>query len=128
MRSALAKMACLGMLAPAVVWAAPPPTPLVVKAARLIDGKTDRVLSPAMVVVENGRIVQVGTAVAIPAGARVIDLGNATLLPGLIDAHDHLTTVPENSGYRGLGISLPRETLYGATNALKTLRAGFTNA
>src|SRR5450755_128929 len=105
-----------------------PPVQVAVKAARLIDVKGNRVLSPAVVLIEDGRIVQVGTALAIPAGAKLLDLGAATLLPGLIDAHVHLTYVPENSGYRELGISLPRETLYGATNALKTLLAGFTSA
>ena len=99
-----------------------------VKAARLIDGRNDRVLSPAVVLIEDGRIVQVGTALAIPAGAQVLDLGTATLLPDLIDAHVHLTSVPENSGYQGLGVSLPRETLYGASNASRTLLAGFTSA
>jgi imidazolonepropionase-like amidohydrolase len=117
-----------------VLWAALGSTPaaaapsrVAVKAARLIDGKNDRVLGPVVVLIEDGRIVQVGTSLVVPADARVIDLGAATLLPGLIDAHDHLTSVPENSGYKGLGVSLPRETLYGATNALKTLRAGFTS-
>jgi imidazolonepropionase-like amidohydrolase len=105
-----------------------PPVQVAVKAARLIDVKGNRVLSPAVVLIEDGRIVKVGTALAIPAGAKLLDLGAATLLPGLIDAHVHLTYVPENSGYRELGISLPRETLYGATNAVKTLLAGFTSA
>jgi imidazolonepropionase-like amidohydrolase len=104
------------------------PGRVAVKAARLIDGKSDTVLSPAVVLIEDGRILQVGSALAIPAGTRVIDLGQATLLPGLIDVHVHLTSVPENSGYQGLGVSLPRETLYGATNAQRTLLAGFTSA
>jgi imidazolonepropionase-like amidohydrolase len=99
-----------------------------VKAAHLIDGKSDRVLSPAVVLIEDGRIVEVGTSLAIPKDAQVLDLGAATLLPGLIDAHVHLTSVPENSGYRELGVSLARETLYGATNAGRTLLAGFTSA
>jgi imidazolonepropionase-like amidohydrolase len=105
-----------------------PPVQVVVKAGRLVDVKGNRVLNPAVVLIEDGRIVQVGTALAVPAGAQVLDLGAVTLLPGLIDAHVHLTSVPENSGYRELGISLPRETLYGASNALKTLLAGFTSA
>jgi imidazolonepropionase-like amidohydrolase len=115
-------------LGPASAVASTPPVQVVVKAARLIDVKGNRVLSPAVVLIEDGRIVQVGTALAVPAGARLLDLGAMTLLPGLIDAHVHLTYVPENSGYRELGISLPRETLYGASNALKTLLAGFTSA
>jgi len=56
----------------------------------------------------------------------VIDLGSATLLPGLIDAHVHLTGDPEQSGYKSLGISVPRQTLTGAKNARLTLEVGFT--
>jgi imidazolonepropionase-like amidohydrolase len=107
--------------------AANPPVRVAVKAAHLIDGKSDKVLTPAVVLIEDGRIVQVGSALAIPAGVRLIDLGEATLLPGLIDAHVHLTSVPENSGYQQLGISIPREALYGASNASRTLLAGFTS-
>ena len=104
------------------------PVRVALKAAHLIDGKNDTVLSPGVVLIEDGRIVQVGTALSIPAGTHVIDLGAATLLPGLIDAHVHLTFVPENSGYQSLGVSLARETLYGASNASRTLLAGFTSA
>ncbi|HXX30235.1 MAG TPA: amidohydrolase family protein [Myxococcaceae bacterium] len=110
-----------------VTRAADAPAPVAVKAARLIDVQGGRVLAPAVVLIEGERIVQVGTAIALPARTRVIDLGASTLLPGLIDAHAHLTSVPENSGYRELGVSLPRETLYGASNAARTLRAGFTS-
>ncbi len=106
--------------------AADPPTRVAVKAARLIDGRGGPPMAPAVVLIENDRIVAVGAALAIPPDARVIDLGGATLLPGLIDMHDHLTGVPENLGYAGLAVSVPRETLHGAANAQKTLRAGFT--
>jgi len=104
------------------------PSRVALKASRLIDGRSDKVLAPAVVLIEDGRITQVGTTLVIPTGTRVLDLGSVTLLPGLIDAHVHLTQVPENSGYQGLGVSLPREALYGAANALKTLFAGFTSA
>jgi imidazolonepropionase-like amidohydrolase len=102
------------------------PVRVAIRAARVIDGRGDRALGPTVVVIEDGKIVGVGPALAIPSGAKVIDLGNATLLPGLIDMHDHLTVVPENLGYKGLGVSVPREALYGAANANRTLRAGFT--
>lgn len=108
--------------------ASSPPVRVAVKAARLIDVKREQVVSPAVVLIEDGRIAEVGTALNLPAGTQVLDLGTATLLPGLIDAHVHLTNVPENSGYQALGVSLPREALYGASNALKTLLAGFTSA
>jgi imidazolonepropionase-like amidohydrolase len=115
-------------LAAASLRAADPPAPtrVAVRAARLIDGRGGPPIAPAVVLIENDRIVAVGPALAIPPGARVIDLGGATLLPGLIDMHDHLTGVPENLGYSGLAVSVPREALHGAANAQKTLRAGFT--
>jgi len=102
-------------------------TRVAIRAGRLIDGKGDRPISPAIVLIEGDRIVAAGAAVTIPPDARVIDLGQAMLLPGLIDMHDHLTAVPENLGYKGLGLSIPREALYGAANARKTLEAGFTS-
>jgi imidazolonepropionase-like amidohydrolase len=107
--------------------AADAPTRLVIRAARLIDGRGDRPITPAVILIENDRITQVGSNVSVPAEVRVIDLGSATILPGLIDVHDHLTFSPENSGYRSLGISAPRQALYGASNAYRTLRAGFTS-
>ena len=66
-------------------------TVVMVKAARLIDGRGGAPIAPAMVRVEGDRIAAVGSALAVPAGTRVIDLGDATLLPGLIDLHTHLT-------------------------------------
>src|SRR5262249_18520929 len=85
---------------------------VVIRAARLIDGKTDRPVSPAVILIENDKIVQVGSRVSVPADAKVIDLGGATILPGLIDVHDHLTFVPENMCYKGLGMSAPRQHRY----------------
>ncbi len=104
----------------------PPPVRVVVKAARLIDGRGGPPVSPAVVVIENDRIVSVGPASTVPAGARVIDLGAATILPGLIEMHDHLTGSPANHGYQSLGISIPREAIDGVVNANRTLQAGFT--
>jgi imidazolonepropionase-like amidohydrolase len=126
MRRFLFALLAFGLLTPSLS-AADAPTRVVIRAARLIDGRGDRPIAPAVILIENDRIAQVGSNVSVPPDARVIDLGSATILPGLIDVHDHLTFVPENLGYRGLGISAPRQALYGASNAYRTLRAGFTS-
>src|SRR6267378_1757184 len=65
-----------------------------IKAARLLDPRTGNILAPAAVLIENGKIKEVGprsqVQAAAPAGVKIIDLGSATLLPGLIDSHTHL--------------------------------------
>src|ERR1700735_542519 len=100
---------------------------VVVHAGHLIEVKTGRLLADQTLVIEDGRIVSRGTAAEskIPADAVRIDLPNATLLPGLIDAHTHLTMEPR-FGYDQLAISVPRQALIGAKNARVTLLAGFT--
>jgi len=100
---------------------------VVVHAGHLLDVKTGKLLSDQTIVIEEGKIARVGSSAEIkaPADATVIDLSNATVLPGLIDAHTHLTFDPQ-FGYESLGISIPRETLIGAKNARVTLQAGFT--
>ncbi|RMG56017.1 MAG: amidohydrolase family protein [Acidobacteria bacterium] len=101
-----------------------------IKAGRLLDVKRGRLLSDQAILIEGERIKEVGPADAVqshaPEDARVIDLGQATVLPGLIDCHDHLTGDPEHAGYAALGISVPRRALIGARNARRTLEAGFT--
>src|SRR4051812_27664543 len=62
------------------------------KAARLFDGKSNALMQNGVVVVQGGKIVDVGSNAAIPEGAQVIDLGDATLSPGFIDCHTHLTS------------------------------------
>ena len=99
----------------------------VLRAARLIDGSGAAPVAPAMVVVEGERIVAVGSKLDVPARARVIDLGDATLLPGLIDLHTHLTGDERIHWEDGLVKSTPpRDALWGARNARVTLLAGFT--
>jgi len=122
-----ASLCLLAGLAPAQETKVPPKT-IAVKAAHLIDAKAGRVLDQQVVLIVGERIEKVGSAkeIQVPAGATVIDLGSATLLPGLIDAHVHLTGDPQHSGYKSLGISVPRQTLTGAKNARLTLEVGFT--
>ena len=98
---------------------------VVVRAGHLLDVKSGKTLNNQVIVIQGGKIVSVGEAAQTPAGAEVIDLPNATVLPGLIDAHTHLTFTT-NFGYSRLGTSIPREALNGARNARVTLEAGFT--
>ncbi|HXZ41559.1 MAG TPA: amidohydrolase family protein [Terriglobales bacterium] len=98
---------------------------LVVRAAHLLDVKTGKTLNDQAIVIEGDKIVSVGAASSAPSDTTVINLPNATVLPGLIDAHTHLTFNPM-FGYELLGVSVPREALIGAHNARVTLEAGFT--
>jgi imidazolonepropionase-like amidohydrolase len=97
-----------------------------IRAARLIDGRGGPPIAPAVVVVRGDRIESAGAAAAIPAGARVIDLGAATLLPGLIDLHTHLTSTGVHWEDELVKTTPGQAALHGAHNALVTLMAGFT--
>ena len=105
------------------------PETMVLKAAHLFDSTGTALKDGAIVVVRGDRIVSVGTAAA-PAGARVIDLGEATLLPGFIDAHTHLTLEFQKDYYHFIYDRLMRfpaeQAMYAATYARRTLEAGFT--
>src|SRR5258708_27968708 len=110
---------------PAASEAALPRT--VIYAGHLLDVKTGRMINNAIVVIQGDRIVSVGSSQDIgtpAAGTKEIHLANTTLVPGLIDAHTHITFDP-NFGYQELGISIPKEALIGANNARITLEAGF---
>jgi imidazolonepropionase-like amidohydrolase len=107
---------------------APAAKTVVIHAGRLLDVKTGKTLTNQTIVIQGGKVASVGSVgsdAQVPAGAEVVDLPNATVLPGLIDAHVHLT-MATNFGYSRLGISVPREALTGARNARVTLDAGFT--
>lgn len=111
--------------APGSAWAAPSGA---VHCDKLLDVRGGKMLTDQMIVFVDGVITAVGpsSAVALPAGTVPIDLAKLTCLPGLIDAHVHLTSDPRNAGYAGLAVSEPRETITGVRNARITLRAGFT--
>ena len=100
----------------------------VVKAARLIDTKNGRVVDNPIVVINGDRIQAVGRSgeVSIPSGSRVLDLGSATLLPGLIDLHTHLNDEPEFHGVAFHTLSAARMAIIGAKGARMTLDVGFT--
>ena len=102
--------------------------PVALKAARLFDSRAGKLISPGLVVTDGERIVQVGGAP--PAGAQIIDLGDATLLPGLLDAHTHVTFESSGSWYRDTmdtTLRFPAEQAqYAAEYARRTLDAGFT--
>ena len=102
----------------------------VLKAARLFDGKSDSLVTPGLVVVIGGKIVAVGSSAEVPAAAEVIDLGDATLLPGFIDAHTHLS-FPYSEDYNRAELdrlrkTIPEMALDATANAKVTLMAGFT--
>jgi imidazolonepropionase-like amidohydrolase len=103
---------------------------VVLKAARLFDGKSSSLVTPGMVVVENGKITAAGSNASVPAGAEVIELGDSTLLPGFIDAHTHLTmmytTDYKQAELDSLQKTIPEQALDSIANAKVTLMAGFT--
>jgi imidazolonepropionase-like amidohydrolase len=116
---------CLSFCGAQVVVAAPVSKTVVVRAGHLLDVKTGKTLTNQTIVIQGDKIVSAGADAQLPTGAQLIDLSNATVLPGLIDAHTHIT-MTTNFGYSTLGISIPREALNGARNARVTLDAGFT--
>ena len=99
----------------------------VIRAGKLLDVRSGNILSDQAIVIEGGKILSVTpmSAAKLSGNEERIELGSATLLPGLIDAHTHLTGNPQ-FGYDSLAISIPREALIGAKNARLTLEAGFT--
>jgi imidazolonepropionase-like amidohydrolase len=101
-----------------------------IKAGKLVDPETGTVSTNQIILVEKGKITAVGAALAIPAGATIIDLSNSTVLPGLFDAHTHLcyTTTPGNRNQ--FHLDMEQTTAYrailGVKNAKDMLEAGFT--
>jgi imidazolonepropionase-like amidohydrolase len=99
---------------------------IVLHAARLLEINSGRTLTPGEMLVQGERIAEVGTRVAHPAGAEVIDLGDSTLLPGLIDAHVHLFLHPGAEDFQTVEESVPQRTITAVLAARDDLMAGFT--
>lgn len=101
---------------------------LAIRAARMLDIRQGRLIENAVILIEGDKIRQVGTNISIPTGTEIINLGNVTLLPGLIDAHTHITYHFDETGHFGRRGD-PNTTVtarYAAENAKSTLEAGFT--
>lgn len=99
---------------------------IVLYAARLLDVASGKILKPGEVLVQGERIVEVGVTVKHPAGAEIIDLGDRTLLPGLIDAHVHLFLHPGAEDLQTVLESVPQRTIMATLGARDDLMAGFT--
>ncbi|MEG9433220.1 metal-dependent hydrolase family protein [Terriglobus sp. ADX1] len=99
---------------------------VVLHAARILDVTAGKTLSPGEVLVEGNKIREAGTHVTHPAGAEVIDLGDTTLMPGLIDAHTHLFLHVGNEANQTVDEGVPERTLIAADAAKHDLLAGFT--
>jgi imidazolonepropionase-like amidohydrolase len=101
-------------------------SPVVLHAARFLDVETGRIVSPGEVLVQNGKITAAGTTVNRPAGSETIDLGDTTLMPGLIDAHVHLFLHPGAEDLQTVQESVPQRTVMAVLAARDDLMAGFT--
>jgi imidazolonepropionase-like amidohydrolase len=102
------------------------PAPIVLHAARLLDVETGKITSPAEIMIQGERIAAIGTSVFHQVGAQIIDLGDTTLLPGLIDAHVHLFLHPGAEDLQTVQESVPQRTILATLAARDDLMAGFT--
>ena len=102
------------------------PHAIVLHAARLLDIEAGKIIAPGEVLVEGERIVEAGSSVSHPAGAETIDLGDTTLLPGLVDAHVHLFLHPGAEDLQTVQESVPQRTIMATLHARDDLMAGFT--
>jgi imidazolonepropionase-like amidohydrolase len=116
----------LAVCAPAVQAQQPVDQVTVLRASRILDVAAGKVLSPGEVLIVGEHIREAGTHVTRPVGAVIIDLGDTTLMPGLIDAHTHLFLHPGNEGLQTVEESVPERTLQAAAAAKADVMAGFT--
>jgi len=124
--SACALILAVAGYSPATMAEKTPDHPVVLHAARLLEIETGHIVSPAEILVEGERITAIGSTVQHPSGAEVIDLGDSTLLPGLIDAHVHLFLHPGNEDLQTVEESVPQRTIMALIAAREDLMAGFT--
>lgn len=108
------------------------PETVVLKAAHMFDGQSGSLRSPGVIVVRGKNIVATGGDAEVPAGSRVVDLGNATLVPGYIDAHTHIAMDYNENWAQGFYEGMLRfpveQSFHAAHNAKVTLQAGVTTA
>jgi imidazolonepropionase-like amidohydrolase len=115
------------LLPPVSAQSSPPSSHAVVlHAARLLEIESGKMITPGEVLVQGGRIAEVGQAVKHPAEAEIIDLGDRTLLPGLIDAHVHLFLHPGAESSQTFTESVPQRTITAVLAARDDLMAGYT--
>jgi imidazolonepropionase-like amidohydrolase len=125
--SAICELAAVGVFASgSVAFGQPPAAPIVLHAARLLQVDTGTVIQPGEVLIEGERIRAVGTSVDHPQGAKVIDLGDVTLMPGLIDAHVHLFLHPGAEDLQTVEESVPWRVILAEQAAKADVEAGFT--
>jgi imidazolonepropionase-like amidohydrolase len=105
---------------------APTTHPIVLHAARLLDVESGRITTPGEILIQGDVIKEVGAKVARPAGTEILDLGDTTLLPGLIDAHVHLFLHPGAEDLQTVQESVPQRTITATLAARADLLAGFT--
>ncbi|HEY4275298.1 MAG TPA: amidohydrolase family protein [Rhizomicrobium sp.] len=103
-----------------------PDHPIVLRAARLLEVDTGHIVSPGEILVENNKISAIGSTVRHPANAEIVDLGDTTLMPGLIDAHVHLFLHPGAEDLQTVQESVPQRTILATLAAKDDLMAGFT--
>ena len=116
----------VGFLIPAIAQSQSLPQGVVLHASRLFDVEAGKVISPGEVLVQGERIVEAGPKVNHPTGAEVVDLGDVTLMPGLIDAHVHLFLHPGAEDLQTVEESVPQRTILATLAAKADLMAGFT--
>lgn len=116
----------LAILPPVHAQTTAPAHPIVLHSAHMLDVKNARIISPAEILIEGERIVEVGASVKHPANAEVIDLGDRTLMPGLIDVHVHLFLHPGAEDLQTVQESVPERTITATLAGRADLMAGFT--